>query len=706
MAIPAIIGVAARSVGTGVATGARFAGKAAWSGLKAGVANTARGAIAAQRNTALNKAVGVYDTIQAAREKKRQDNEEKSKPAKSSNQEKAERDERENKQRQEKAHDDAMEGKTNEQTGVLKVISKDTKDILAGIELLVEEGMGTKEKQGGGLLSGIMALLGGLSVFSKGFLPTFGAFLAKSATKLGSTVAAMISRAMTGVLGTLARAGSGVARAAGTVGKAALTAGGALATRAGLAAKGVAKAGPAAARAAGTTGSMVAKAAGKSALKKIPLIGAGVGLALAANRAMAGDWVGAGMEATSGALSIVPGLGTAASLGMDAAILARDVKRGGSKPDFSNVTGGASTVQGLQKESPSQTPTRRIETLLESLIWTTRTMISNQISPNKGIYIRPADDAFLNLEGKPTPLIPVSSSPSAPAARRARGTPPTASTSTASLEPIPAHGGLGALSAYYESGRRGSSAVGFDSTGGTSYGKYQIASRTGTMDQFMRFLKTKDPEVFERLQAAGPADSGRNGNFANVWRQLAGEGKLNNYEHDFIKQSHYDPGLRAINSDSLRGMIGKSAALQDVLWSTAVQHGGTAGGRLFNKVYREGMSEEELINAIYSERGTRFRSSTPEVRASVLNRFQNESKNALSMVGRRSDSPIASQVRESVVNSSAAAKAPIIVSAPTVVQQSQKAPGSGGSGASRTPMSIRNPDSPIYIMSLATMGST
>lgn len=71
-----------------------------------------------------------------------------------------------------------------------------------------------------------------------------------------------------------------------------------------------------------------AKAAGKgvlkSALKKIPIIGAVAGLGFAASRLMAGDKTGAALEAASGLAGTLPGLGTAASVGLDATLAARD----------------------------------------------------------------------------------------------------------------------------------------------------------------------------------------------------------------------------------------------------------------------------------------------------------------------------------------------------------------------------------------------
>jgi hypothetical protein len=76
-------------------------------------------------------------------------------------------------------------------------------------------------------------------------------------------------------------------------------------------------------------GKAFAKAGLKSGLKKIPLLGLGVGALFAAQRAMKGDYIGAGLELTSGAASMVPGAGTAASLGVDGIIAARD---GGAIP--------------------------------------------------------------------------------------------------------------------------------------------------------------------------------------------------------------------------------------------------------------------------------------------------------------------------------------------------------------------------------------
>ena len=69
------------------------------------------------------------------------------------------------------------------------------------------------------------------------------------------------------------------------------------------------------------------KTVGKSLLKKIPVVGALAGLAFALSRGLDGDMSGAGLELLSGIASLVPGAGTAASVGIDGLLMARDLKR-------------------------------------------------------------------------------------------------------------------------------------------------------------------------------------------------------------------------------------------------------------------------------------------------------------------------------------------------------------------------------------------
>jgi hypothetical protein len=74
------------------------------------------------------------------------------------------------------------------------------------------------------------------------------------------------------------------------------------------------------------------KFGGKGFLKKIPIVGLGMGAAFAAGRLLSNppDWMGAALELGSGAASMIPGVGTAVSLALDAGTMVRDHKRGQS----------------------------------------------------------------------------------------------------------------------------------------------------------------------------------------------------------------------------------------------------------------------------------------------------------------------------------------------------------------------------------------
>lgn len=100
-------------------------------------------------------------------------------------------------------------------------------------------------------------------------------------------------------------------------------------------------------------GKAVAKATGKSLLKKIPLVGLGVGCYFAWDRIKQGDYAGALGEVASGAAACVPGVGTAVSVGIDVALGGRDVYRasqGGEVSQQQAVSENTSAGERTQKK--------------------------------------------------------------------------------------------------------------------------------------------------------------------------------------------------------------------------------------------------------------------------------------------------------------------------------------------------------------------
>lgn len=201
----------------------------------------------------------------------------------------------------------------------------------------------------------------------------------------------------------------------------------------------------------------------------------------------------------------------------------------------------------------------------------------------------------------------------------------------------------GKMSREFESGTQGPGAIGWDRTGGTSYGLYQLSSKAGTMDDFIDFLKRESPEWASRLQDAGEADTGsRWGRMPGVWREIAAEApeRFSELQHAFITDNHYRPALEAVmgsiglDPDKLPG------ALKEVLFSTAVQHGaGGAAGifeQAFSAVRSKGIDRDtlfsDLIDSVYDIRKGRFGSSSERVQNAVASRFDQEKELALRLL--------------------------------------------------------------------------
>jgi hypothetical protein len=196
---------------------------------------------------------------------------------------------------------------------------------------------------------------------------------------------------------------------------------------------------------------------------------------------------------------------------------------------------------------------------------------------------------------------------------------------------------LGSLSEKYESGGRGPGTVstGMGDLGGVSYGTYQLASKIGRADQFVQKYY---PDEFNGLKGGSDA-------FTVRWKELARRqpDQLRAREHEFIKETHYDPLVKKIAKSLMLTVDDRSRALQNVIWSTAVQHGPNtrivelAIKALLKDTAIADLTDAQIIRAIYAERGrndeqgglVHFKGNSEAVQKAVANRFVNELRDAL-----------------------------------------------------------------------------
>ena len=154
-----------------------------------------------------------------------------------------------------------------------------------------------------------------------------------------------------------------VAAAAGTgAGTAAAVKGVQAATR-GSAAKAAA---PVAAQAAKAAAPGLLKTAGGAAMKALPGLGAVYGGYDAYQRAKKGDYLGAGLAAAGGLASFVPGLGTAANLGIQGALVGRDVYSAMNEPETPAAPAAAPAKPAAPAARPAGDP--NVKALQDRLI--------------------------------------------------------------------------------------------------------------------------------------------------------------------------------------------------------------------------------------------------------------------------------------------------------------------------------------------------
>lgn len=187
-------------------------------------------------------------------------------------------------------------------------------------------------------------------------------------------------------------------------------------------------------------------------------------------------------------------------------------------------------------------------------------------------------------------------------------------------------GGLGSVSAYFESGGRGVETVstGKGDNGGVSYGTHQLSSKSGTMNAFLR--SEEGSKYYNEFRGLKAGSKEFNEKYLDVVKNDK-EG-MEGAQKAFIKKTHYDPLSQWVNKQYGIDVGERSRAVQELMYSLSVQHGASGAQDIISQAFGNrdaaSMSDKEIIDRIQKYRtynvGSLFRSSSKETQVAMQER--------------------------------------------------------------------------------------
>lgn len=192
---------------------------------------------------------------------------------------------------------------------------------------------------------------------------------------------------------------------------------------------------------------------------------------------------------------------------------------------------------------------------------------------------------------------------------------------------------LGSISGKYESGGNyGLVSTGdkWGDPGGVSYGKYQLSSVRGSLDEFLKTSGFTDHPAIN-------SDA-----FKSWWKQQAQTTAFQQAQESFATEKFYKPvaaHLKTMGYDA-----GNDPGVQEMLMAMANAHGVGGADKVLDRSLRgfdlSFIGRDDLIRAVYAERMKGpgesldyWRSSPATVQASVKRRLGNEMQDVLSSTG-------------------------------------------------------------------------
>ena len=188
---------------------------------------------------------------------------------------------------------------------------------------------------------------------------------------------------------------------------------------------------------------------------------------------------------------------------------------------------------------------------------------------------------------------------------------------------------LGFISGEFESG--GNPGVIAKDNIGYAYGAWQINSRVGGLRDFIKTIETdKRFAHLAELKIDSPE-------FQDEWARVA-----KNYpdaflekQHEFIEKTHFKPVLYYARS---AGLNTTNRAVQEALWSQAVQHGFEGNQKIIDAAVKKvgkSSSADEIVRALYEARSNYVNGLSTlddSQKANIINRYKRESAKAFGII--------------------------------------------------------------------------
>ena len=187
----------------------------------------------------------------------------------------------------------------------------------------------------------------------------------------------------------------------------------------------------------------------------------------------------------------------------------------------------------------------------------------------------------------------------------------------------PLFGDITGVAGKFESGNdAGKVSSGKGDKGGVSYGQFQLSSKTGDAD---KFLKSSGYDAQFKGLVAGTKE------FSDKWKEIAKSDEgFGQAQKEHAIGTHLNPQLAKLNQAGLGDVAGKGSMVQAAIFSTANQYGANTD-KIINALKGKDtakMSQEEVVNAIQDYKAknveSNFRSSSENVKAGVRNRIEDE----------------------------------------------------------------------------------